>query len=168
MIQKLFAGAAIVAVVLFGGPAWAQDKASQKFLTEAIQGNLAEVQMGQLAQKNGAADGVKQYGQMLEKDHSDANQKATAAAASLKVPPPSEPTAKQKADYEKMGKLTGAKFDAEFAKHMVTDHQKDIAEYKKASGKNDAAGTYAKETLPTLQKHLETAQSLQKQTTGKR
>jgi putative membrane protein len=68
-----------------------------------------------------------------------------------------------------MAKLTGAKFDQEFVKHMIADHKKDIREYDKEAKKNDAAGSYAKDTLPTLYKHLETAQSLTgAATTGKR
>jgi putative membrane protein len=43
---------------------------------------------------------------------------------------------------------------------MVTDHQKDIAEYKKGSKMKDAAGQYASEQIDTLQKHLDTAKSL--------
>ena len=89
MTMKLMLGASLAVAVLFGSPSFAQDKASQKFLKEAIEGNLAEVQMGQLAQKNGNSDGVRSFGQMLEKDHSDANQKATTAANSLGVTPPS-------------------------------------------------------------------------------
>jgi putative membrane protein len=51
---------------------------------------------------------------------------------------------------------------------MVADHKKDIAAYQKASKAKDAAGQYAQSTLPTLQKHLETAQSVQKQAAAKR
>jgi putative membrane protein len=47
-----------------------------------------------------------------------------------------------------------------FATHMVADHQKDIAEYKKATKIKDAAGEYASGQIDTLQKHLETAKSL--------
>jgi putative membrane protein len=131
MRMTLFAGATLAAALAFAPAGFAQDKASQKFLKEAIEGNLAEVQMGQLAQKNGTSDGVRSFGQMLEK-----------------------------AAYDRMSKLSGANFDREFAKHMVDDHKKDIKEYEKASKQGDAAGAYAKETLPTLHKHLETAQSL--------
>jgi putative membrane protein len=160
MMMKFGLGAGLAAALLFTAPGFAQDKASQKFLKEAMEGNLAEVQMGQLAQKNGTSDGVRAYGQMLEKDHSDANKKAAEAAKSIGVTPPSEPNSKQKADYDRMSKLSGAKFDGEFAKHMVADHKKDIKEYEKAAKKTDAAGTYANETLPTLRKHLDSAQSL--------
>jgi putative membrane protein len=45
---------------------------------------------------------------------------------------------------------------------MVMDHKKDISEYKRAANKNDEAGQYAKESLPVLEKHLQTAESLQK------
>ena len=170
MRTSVFAGVCLAALLAFAPTGFAQDKAGQKFVKEAIEGNLAEVQMGQLAQKNGASDGIRSFGQMLEKDHASANEKATAAANSLGVTPPTAPNSKQKATYDRMAKLSGAKFDREFVKHMVMDHKKDISEYEKASKEGDAVGTYAKEALPTLHKHLDTAQSLSAAgaTTGRR
>jgi putative membrane protein len=169
MTIRMLVAAGVAAGLVLASPSFAQDKASQKFLKEAIEGNLAEVQMGQLAQKNGSSDAVRSFGQMLQKDHSDANQKATAAAQQLGMTPPSEPNSKQKAMYDRMSKLSGANFDREFAKHMVKDHKQDIRAFEKEAKKNDAAGAFAKEALPTLNKHLETAQSLTgAATTGKR
>jgi putative membrane protein len=153
-------GATLSLAILFAAPCFAQDAASQKFLKEAIEGNFAEIQMGQLAKKQASSDGVRSFGEMLEKDHSAANQKATAAATSLGMTPPTSPNNKQKADYDKMSKSSGAQFDKMFASHMVADHKKDIKDYEKAAKKKDAAGSYATETLPALRKHLETAQSL--------
>jgi putative membrane protein len=151
------------ALALATTTAIAQDKASQKFISDAIEGNFAEVSMGQLAQKNGQSQEVKAYGQMLETEHGSAIQQAQQAASSVGVsPPPSGPNAKQKADYDKMARLTGTAFDRAFASHMVADHRKDIAAYTKAAKKRDAAGQYAQATLPTLKKHLQAAQSLQK------
>jgi putative membrane protein len=150
---------AILVLSLFS-TAYAAEKPSQTFLKKAIEGNYAEVQMGQLAQQKGQSDDVKKFGQMLSDDHSAANQKAIDAAKSMGVTPPDGPNAKQKAEYEKLQKMTGAKFDREFATHMVADHEKDIAEYKKETKQSDAAADYAKSELDTLQKHLETAKSL--------
>jgi putative membrane protein len=141
-IRLLVAG--IVAGLIASSPSFAQDKVSQKFLKEAIEGNLAEVQMGQLAEKNGKSDGVRSFGQMLQKDHSEASQKATAAANQMSMSPPTEPNSKQKAMYEKMSKLSGDSFHRAFAKEMVTDHKKDIKEYEKEAKKKDTAGAYAK------------------------
>jgi putative membrane protein len=160
-MRKLMSG--LSALVMLSAAAVAQDKGSQKFITEAIEGNLAEVSMGELAQKNAQEANVKAFGQMLTSDHGAALQSAKEAATSLGVTPPTSPNAKQKADYDKMAKLNGAAFDKAFAKHMVMDHKKEIAAYRKASKSKDAAGQYAQKTLPTLQKHLETAQSIQRQ-----
>ena len=140
--------------------AHAAEKPSQSFLKKAIQGNYAEIEMGKLAQQNGRSDNVKSFGQMLADDHLAANQKAVDAAQSMGVTPPDGPDAKQKADHQAMSKMSGAQFDREFATHMVADHQKDIAEYKKASKSADAAGEYAKAHIDVLQKHLDTAKSL--------
>lgn len=162
----------IAAAVLLSTSAFAQDKAAdkatQKFLTEAIQGNFAEAKMGDLAQKNGQSQEVKSFGQMLVTDHNAANRKAMEVAKSIGMNPPAEPTAKQKADFEKMAKHSGAEFDRMFSQHMVKDHKKDISAYQKAAKKQDAAGKYAQETLPVLQKHLEASQNLQKQKSSAR
>ena len=40
------------------------DKDSQKFIKAAIQGDIAEVDVGTLAQEKGQSDAVKQYGAM--------------------------------------------------------------------------------------------------------
>jgi len=81
------------------------------------------------------------------------------------MPVPVEPNKKQKAVYAKMAKTNGAAFDKAFARHMVVDHKEGIAEYTKAASlKNEPAASYASSTLPTLHKHLETAQTLVKVT----
>ena len=140
-----------------------QDKAAQTFMTKAIQGNLAEVSMGQLAQQKGESEGVRSYGQQLVADHTAANTRATALASQMGMTPPAEPSKKQVSDHHKLMKLSGAAFDRAFAQHMAADHRKEIAEHRKAAKmKNDAAASYASETLPVLEKHLEMAQALSK------
>jgi putative membrane protein len=154
---------AAAAVVLLGGatPAPAADKAAQNFLTEAMQGNLAEQQVGKLAQDKGQSEGVKSYGQMLANDHGDANNRAREVANKIGVTPPTGPNKEQAAVYDKLSKLSGPAFDREFAKEMVEDHQKDIQKYQRAArDKNDPVGEYASQTLPTLEKHLQEAKSL--------
>jgi putative membrane protein len=138
----------------------AKDKQSEAFLKKAIEGNFAEVSMGELAQQNGQSDAVKSFGRMLSTDHAAANQKALNVAQVLGMNSPSGPNAKQKADHDKMAKMSGAGFDKMFATHMVADHQKDIAEYKKAAKSKNAAGEYASGQIDTLQKHLDAAKSL--------
>jgi len=163
MKQLLLIASIIAALASAGSAASAKEQPGQRFITRAIQGNLAETALGQLAQQKGASDGVRNFGQQLTADHTAANQRATAVATQLGVTPPTEPNSQQKAVYDRMSKLSGAAFDRQFIKHMVDDHKKDIAEYQKESRKpNDPAAAYANETLPTLQQHLQTAQTLAK------
>jgi putative membrane protein len=154
----------LAAGLLTGGAAVAQDKADSAFLRKAIQGDLAEVQMGNLAQQKATNSGVRSFGDTLTKDHSDNQKKAAALAQSLNVAPPTAPNAEQKKSYDQLSKLSGQKFDQDFVRHMVVDHEKDIAAYKKeAQSKNPQIAAFAKETLPTLEKHLQMAKDLQKQ-----
>jgi putative membrane protein len=140
---------------------WAADNAT--FLQEAIKGSLAEVQMGQLAQQNGQSDEVKSFGAQLVADHSSALDKAKTLASSAGTPVPEQPTPEAQAQYEKLQILTGADFDEEFSKHMVMDHEKDIAKFEEQAGGNDEVAAFAKETLPTLKTHLDVATALSKQ-----
>ena len=134
-----------------------------KFLEEAIRGNMAEVQMGQLAKERAQNKDVRDYGQMLIDDHSKANQKAMAAAKNMNVTAPTAPTAKQKQEHDAMSKLSGSQFDSMFMSHMVQDHQEDIAKYtaQAQSGDSSKATDYAKDALPTLRSHLSKAQSIE-------
>jgi putative membrane protein len=152
--QLTLAAAAIAALSI--SAVSAKDKPNAALLKKAIEGNYAEVSMGDLAQKNGQSEGVKSFGKMLSADHATANQKAIDAANGMGVDAPTGPSPKQKADYE----MSGASFDKMFASHMTADHQKDIAEYKKEAKLKDAAGEYASGQIDTLQKHLDTAKSL--------
>lgn len=137
----------------------------EKFITQAIQGDLAEIQMGKLAQQKGGNDKVKQFGQRLVSDHSADLQKAKSVAQSMGMTPPTSPSAKQKSDYQKMSKLSGTKFDRQFARDMVQDHTKDISKFKRESKMSGPAANYAKEALPVLEKHLQIARSLSGSTT---
>lgn len=138
----------------------AADKASQKFIKAAIEGDIAEIDVGKLAQEKGQSEAVKQYGAMLVKDHGAHKAKAEEVASKLGVTPPTGSSFGEKATFTKLKLLSGDSFDRSFAKAMVKDHQEDIKEFQKEASKNDAAGQLAKETLPTLRKHLQAAQRL--------
>jgi putative membrane protein len=142
------------------------NRADQTFMKNAIQGDMAEIEIGQLAQKNGQSEKVKQFGKTLEQDHSANLAKAKTLAESMNLSLPTQPSAKEKATYDKLSKLKGAAFDKQFAKDMVADHKKDISEFQREAKKSGDAADFAKQTLPTLHKHLSLAQSLSSQTTG--
>jgi predicted outer membrane protein len=64
----------------------------------------------------------------------------------------------------RLSKLSGAQFDQhQFVKAMVTDHKEDIAKYEKEAKSKGPLADFSKDTLPTLQHHLQTAETLAKQ-----
>jgi putative membrane protein len=138
----------------------ATDKASKSFIKDAIEGDIAEVDVGKLARDKGQSQGVKDFAAMLIKDHSEHKAKAEEVASQIGVKPPTGSSMTEKATYAKLKLLSGASFDTAFAKATVKDHQQDIKEFQKESTKSDPVGKLAQETLPVLHKHLEAAQQL--------
>ena len=140
-------------------------KTPKEFIKDAIQGDNSEIMLGQLAQDKGASQQVKDFGLMLVTDHTKAKAEASALAKTLNVTPPDQPMSEAKMEQEKLSKLTGNAFDHEFARYMVTDHEKDIKAFEvEAKAKAGETSTLAEKTLPDLKKHLEMAQSISKQT----
>ena len=135
-------------------------RAQKKFLDEAIEGDRSEVAIGKLAQKNGADDDVKQFGQTLEQDHNQHLQQTVQMAEQMGVTAPKEPNARQKTMYERLSREHGARFDKAFARAMVTDHKQDIATYDREAKAKGPLASFAQQTLPTLQKHLQTAEGI--------
>jgi putative membrane protein len=144
--------------------------ADKKFVTAAAQGGMAEVKLGELATKNGSAEGVKQFGQKMVDDHSKANDELKQIASNKGVTLPADMDAKSKAIYTKLSKLHGAAFDAAYIKDMKMDHQHDIAEFsKEASGGHDAdIKGFASKTLPVIKEHYSMISNMSKsKMTGK-
>ena len=136
--------------------------ADQKFIKEAAEGGLAEVELGQLATEKGSSDDVKKFGQRMIDDHGKANDQLKQIASSKGVDLPSEPSAKNKATKDRLSKLSGEQFDKAYMTDMLQDHKKDIAAFRResTSGRDQDVKSFATQTLPTLQDHLKDAQSI--------
>jgi putative membrane protein len=132
------------------------------FYKNAAEGGLSEVELGQLAQQKATNPAVKDFGAMMVKDHSAANQKLKALAASKQVSLPESPSMMQKASKTKLNMLSGDSFDKSYIKGMIADHKDDIKEFQKeaSEGKDPEAKAFASATLPTLQMHLEKIQAI--------
>jgi putative membrane protein len=138
-------------------------------LADAIRGNVAEAKLGQLAAERAESQQVREYGEMLRKDHTKSLEKASSLASETGVPAASELSAQQQKQFEALQKLSGEEFDTTFLSQMVRDHQSNIAKFsaQAQSGSDPQVMAYAKETLPTLQAHLQHAQSIQSDLTSK-
>jgi putative membrane protein len=162
MIRKSILAIGALMACLAIAPVWAQDKDRDRhFLQNAIEGNLTEIQLGKMAEQKASTEAGRSFGRMLANDHSDNNEKATQIARALQVSVPTEPNAKQQQMINHFSQLSGRSFDRELAQHMVADHRKDIRDFEQATKSQDGpVADYAKDTLPTLRKHLDTAEAL--------
>ena len=134
----------------------------KNFISEAAQDGLAEVELGKIAQQNGASAEVKQFGQRMADDHSKANQELETIAKQLGATVPTQPGGKHAKMVKELSKKTGARFDHEYAEDMVKDHEKAVALFEKQSKKGDSEELkqFATKTLPVLQEHLKMARAL--------
>jgi putative membrane protein len=134
----------------------------QKFMKDAAQGGMAEVELGRLAAEKASSADVKAFGQRMVDDHSKANDKLKALASEKGVTLPADMKADAKEMRDKLAKMSGAEFDKMYMHHMHKDHVKDVAEFEKEASKGGDADvrSFASTTLPTLKEHLKMAKSL--------
>lgn len=133
------------------------------FLEKAAVGGKAEVELGQLAQEKAQSDDVKQFAQRIVTDHSQANSDLLSMGDKMSLTLPTALDDKTQKEKDKLSKLNGAKFDKEYMKLMVDDHQKDVDEFQKESQNavNSDVKGFAAKNLPTLQQHLDLAKAIQ-------
>lgn len=137
--------------------------AERTFIKEAAESSLAEIKIGQLAQKKATNKEVKDFGQKLVTDHSQANAKLKKIAAAKNVALPKDVSPAAREHYKMLERLSGAAFDKSFTEHMVKDHEDGISAFEKeaSSGEDDQLKNFASSTLPKLREHLKIAEQLQ-------
>jgi putative membrane protein len=164
----------VCCIALGSAPVLAQKKAAaapmtdQQFVDFAGQTDMVEINLGKLAQTSASSQAVKDYAQMLINDHSkDFNQLYDLAHQANLTRPDAIDAEHNKMMIAPFQKLNGAAFDHHYIQEMVSGHTKAIAVYKKeaADAQNPGVKTYAENTIPVLQKHLDGAKELEKSKT---
>jgi len=143
--------------------------ADEKFMMEAAQSGMAEVEVLRLAQEKASSNEIKEFARKLEQDHTKANEQLKHLAEQKNVQLPAD-AGKHKEGVEKIRNLSGDQFDKAFMKMQVKHHKKDVKEFQKESERamDSDVKSFASSTLPTLQEHLKSAEGLQGSTRGRR
>lgn len=128
----------------------------RKFADAAAKGGLMEVMMGQLAATNATNAKVKALGEMMVKDHSKANDELKKWAETAGYTLPTSLDADKQKEYDDLKAKKDAEFDKKYTDLMVSDHKKDVEEFKEqaSEGKEASLKSFASKTLPTLEHHL--------------
>jgi putative membrane protein len=138
-------------------------RADRKFMQEAAEGGMFEVQAAQLASTKATDPNVKSFASMLVDQHTAANNELVQMANSKKVELPAAPPRGKRNEVEKLGKLSGNDFDQRFVREVgIKDHEKDIKKFEKASekAKDPELKAWIDKTLPHLREHLAQAQKM--------
>lgn len=175
--KATFAVASAFALLFAGSAAFGQTSATSKntmsnstatamsdsqFAKEAAQANYAEIKFGQLAAQDGTSTTVKNFGQRMVADHTEAENQLKTAAAKDKITLPTALSSQDQTTYNQLSKLSGEQFDKTYAQDMLKDHKADIAKFQHEAndGKDAAIKSFASSTLPTLQTHMRMAQQM--------
>lgn len=140
------------------GASSAQSFADQSFVTKAMEGGDAEVELGQLAEQKSQSNDVKQFAQKMVNDHGQMGEKwFKPVAKKLNVSEPKGPSKKDKKLIEKLQGLSGAEFDTEYIQAMVKDHKDDLKEFKSEAqvAQDPMLKEIAEKGATVIQQHLQ-------------
>ena len=103
----------------------------QAFVSKALEGADAEVQLGQLAEQKSQSADVKQFAQKMVADHAQMDDKwFKPVAKQLGVSEPKGPSKKDKKQIAKLESLSGTDFDTAYIQAMVNDHKEDLKDFQ--------------------------------------
>jgi putative membrane protein len=140
----------------------------RQFVIEAARGGKAEVELGKLALQKAANDDVKQFGQQMVQEHTQANNELKQLAAQKGITLPKDVGAENKEVKAELSKLSGKAFDQAYINQMVKDHAKTVSLFQREAeqGQDEDLKAWATKTLPTLQEHLQRANAIKTQLTA--
>lgn len=137
-------------------PVGAAPHADRAFYDAFMQGGIAEIDAANLALQKSSNAMVKDFAAMMIRDHTSANQRVKALAASERTPLPSSASAADQVVQAKLTSLGARIFDQFYIRSQIDAHEQllDLVSAEATSGKDAQAKAFAAEILPTVESHL--------------
>ena len=132
------------------------------FLVQASLSNNAEIEAGTLASTKGDSSAIRDYGQMMVTDHTQAQTDLKTTGTNVNVNVTDSIDATHAALIVTLTGLSGREFDSAYILNQITDHQATIAAFQTElnSGSRSEVLNYANTYLPKIQMHLQKADSI--------
>lgn len=129
------------------------------FVRQAALGGRAEAELGQLAQRKGVDQAVKDFGERMVADHGKANDRLARLSRGVNSEIPDGLDPEHQTIRRELNELSGADFDIAYMASQIRDHQKtaNLLQWHISYGQNQPLVNYAIETLPIVMAHLEAA-----------
>lgn len=137
-------------------------KVDSEFMITAANAGMTEVRLGNIAVSNASSDKVKEFGQMMVKDHSAAGDqlKKIAMARNIMLPDSlSKESEKHAADMEKK---KGKGFDKAYINMMIEGHQKVLKQFEEEmqKGSDNELKTFVSQKISVIKGHWDAAKSI--------
>ena len=134
------------------------------FVTKAMQGSMAEVQLGQLTLQKSNNEQVKQFAQRMIDDHTKLNDQMKPVAQQLGVTVPNQVSKNDRKTMAKLQALSGPAYDQAYINDMVKDHKQDLNDFQMeaSSGQDQTVKDAATQGSKVIAQHLQMAQQLAK------
>lgn len=134
------------------------------FIAQTGAKSLFEIRVSELAAEKATDPALKSYAAMVAADHKGVTEEVKRLAAGHGVNLSQTISAQDQKTLSALQNAQGAAFDKQYLQTVgVTEHEKIIATYEKASvaAQSPAVKDYVQSTLPTLKSHLDAARKLQ-------
>jgi putative membrane protein len=136
--------------------------ADKSFIMQVSLGNSAEVGAGALASAQGEDPMIKSFGEMMVADHTTAQEELKTLGTSVDVDVKDSVDADHTTLLQTLQGLSGREFDSTYLVNQIADHEKTVAAFQAevSSGSKSEVKDFANKYLPTIQMHLQTADSI--------
>jgi putative membrane protein len=137
-------------------------EADKVFVKKAMEANIAEMQMAQLALEKSSDGQIRHFALQMQDDHGKLQDELRQVAGQLNVPVPTEPSKGAAKSMEKMKSLSGDAFDQAYIKEMIKAHKEESKAFKDEA--RDTTSPQLKEMMTrddqTIESHLQEIQQI--------
>lgn len=129
------------------------------FVRQAAIGGQAEIELGKLAQQKGSSEAVREFGERMQKEHSEANAQLMRSGRKADPSIPKELDPEHERIRDELSKASGKDFDVAYLTTQIQDHQRtvNLLMWEISFGQSAELTKYAADTLPTVMTHLQIA-----------
>jgi putative membrane protein len=139
-----------------------ESRQDKTFAVEATYSNLAEIEMGRLAQSKAVSEDVIQFAETMVKEHTAALQELRSISDEQGIEIPDTLSMQHKRIQDELAAYEGEAFDSAYMHQQIQAHQQAERLFQRETDIDSHPGyaTYAKTTLEHVQSHLARAREI--------
>jgi putative membrane protein len=136
--------------------------ADTKFVRAQLEGNLAEIQMAQLALQKSQDQNIRNFAQKMITDHTAANGTLTPIAQRHDIAMPTTLDPAHQEMLDRLSRLNGVAFDVAYINGMIRAHSEVIKQldHQTINGRSTTINVWVANTRPVVMQHLQIAQEI--------